>query len=621
MVILEDEFFHISLENHAKVLVKKQNINEIIEIKKQIQNIKGVSRVIWLDDFVDMENVPLEYIPDEVKINYFKDGKALFEIIFEKNVNTSSTKKAIKEINTLLIDIGGVGLEERSVVEIGTIAVIIAFVILIFIIILFTDSFMQALLMIITLCLAIIFNLGTNIIFGEISNITLMAASVIQLAVSIDYTLIFFKNFRYLRENNDDINSTIIEASSRSFKTILASSLTTIAGFLALSVMNYKIGIELGVVLAKGVTLSLITVVILLPILVKIFIKGIDKTKHKPLLPSINFLSKIIHGKISYIVLIILSVLIFAGYLGQRNNEYLYSENHIEYHEIEKEIIASFGEFNDLILIIPRDEQMKELSLVGELSNLNQLKSIKNIYLLPEETPDYEKMMFVSKNHSLIYLTFDLEKESDQTFTMIEKVRETAAKYYEDTYLIGKSAIIYDTKSIIESDYLHVIIISIIFIMLIILFSFKSIAIPLLLILVIQTAIWINMAIPYYQGTKLSFLGYILVSSIQLGATIDYAIILTDNYERERQTKGKVEAAKRAFIFSNQAILVSMLALIIAGISLTLMIDMDLVKDLGILISRGTFISGVLSLLFLPTLLILFDKFIDKTTLKRKAQK
>lgn len=592
-----------------------------MEIKEKIQKIKGVQKVIWLDDFVDLSVVPIEHVPLEIRENYYQDDNALYDITFIEDVNTSNTKKAISKINELLDDIGGVGLEQRDVMEIGNIAVIAAIVILLLIIILFTDSFVQALLMCLSLGIAILINLGTNIIFGSISNITLMAASVIQLAVSIDYLLIFFKNFKKIRESNDELNSSIIEAISKSFKTILASALTTIAGFLALGVMNYKIGMELGFVLAKGVFFSLITVVILLPVLVKLFIKGIDKTKHKSLLPSINFMSKIIHGKVSYIVLVILVALTIIGFYGQTNNEYFYSENHIEYNDVEKDIIKSFGEFNQFILIVPIGYNEKELALINDLSKLEKVKIIRNINLLPENIPDVEKLMFISENYSITYLTMDLQKESENTFKTVEKIRGITDKYYDESYLIGESTVIYDTKTVVEKDYLLVIIVSTIAIALIILLTFKSLFIPVLLLLIIQTAIWINMAIPYFQNTKLSFLGYILISSIQLGATIDYAIIMTENYEKERKNNFSIEAARKAFKFSNQAILVSMLSLIIAGVSLTLMINMDLVKDLGILISRGTFISGILSLLFLPQLLIFFDKLISKLTLKRVVKK
>ena len=621
LIIIEEEFKHISLNNSAKVLIKNHAIEDILKLKMQIQNVNGVQQVIWLDNFFDLTITPIEFIPDGLKANYYLDNKALLDITFIEDANSTNSKNAINEINELLDNIGGVGLEPRNVLEIGNIAVIVAIIILLLIIILFTDSFIQALLMCFSLGLAIVLNLGSNIVFGSISKITLMASTVIQLAVSIDYSLVFFKNLKKVRENNSDINSSIIETTKISFKTILASSLTTIAGFLALGVMNYKIGTELGFVLAKGVFLSLITIVILLPVLVKLFIKSIDKTKHKSLLPSIGFMSKFIHGKVSYIILIFLLVLTFVGYYGQLNNEYLYSENHIEYNNIERDIVNSFGEYNQFVLIVPKEEKEKELGLVGEIYNIDEIKSISSIYLLPEDTPDEQKKMFLGDNYSLIFLNMDLEKESDITFSSIKRIRDMADKYFDESYLIGESAVIYDVKEIVETDYLFVIIISMVAIALIIFITFKSIFIPILLLLTIQTAIWINMSIPYYQGTKISFLGYILISSIQLGATIDYAIIITENYEKERKANLPLDAAKKAFKSSNQAILVSMLALIIAGISLTLMMDMDLIKELGILISRGTFISGVISLLFLPQLLIIFDRLIGKTTLKRDVKK
>ena len=607
LIIIETEFPHLALDNTAKILIKNQELPSIIDLKNQIRDIKGVQQIIWLDDYVDLTTTPIEYIPEEIKNNFYREDKALFTVIFDENIDT-----AIEEINELLENNGGVGLETRSVVEVASTAVIFAIIIIVLIIVLFTDSFMSALLMLITLGVAICLNLGTNIIFGDISNITLIASAVIQLAVSIDYTLIFMKNFNHARNTTPDLNKAIIKANVRSSKTIVASALTTIAGFLALGVMNYRIGSELGFVLAKGVLFSLLSVGILLPLLVKVSIKAINKTKHKALLPSVNFLSKVIQRKVAIVLLFVLIGLAVVGFYGQSNNKFIYSDNHTEYTKLEKEITKSFGEFNEFVLIIPKGDTLKEQALINDINQLDFLKN-RLVPSVEEQVPG------LASNKYLLYnITFNLPRESEKTFTMVETVREIAAKYYDEAYLTGESVIINDIKQVVEEDYLFVILISLLAIFLIILFTFKSISLPIILLLVIQTAIWINMSIPYLQGTKLSFLGYILISSIQLGATIDYAIIYTEHYEKERQNFDPKTAAKKAFTASSQSIIISMIALIIAGFSLTIMIDMNLVKELGILIGRGTLISGILTLIFLPQILVLLDKIISKTTHKRK---
>lgn len=578
---------------------------------------------MWLDDFVNIAELdPNTPLPENN--DYYKDGNALLDIIFEEDTTSEKTQKTINEINKLLENNGGVGLNYRSVYEIGYTAVIIAMIIIVVIIILFTDSYISALCMFTTIGVAIFINMGTNIILGSISEITLMAAAVIQLAVSIDYSLIFFKNIKIARDKNESIDRAIIEASIKSFKTILASALTTIAGFLALGLMNYKIGSELGIVLAKGVIFSLLTVTFLLPALVKLSIKLIDKTKHRALLPSINGLSKLISGKLSIITLILVIGFAVFGFYGQLNNEYLYSDNSVEYTDLEEEIVTNFGEFNQLVLLVPISEQDKELAFVNEayqLQGIRQIRSLRSLFpnvpfeYIPEET----RAQFLSDKHFLINITMNAQKESEVTFELIEKINDLSDKHFSKAYLVGESAVIYDTKNTVEDDYLLVIIISTISIALIILLTFKSLTIPILLMLVIQTAIWLNMAIPYFQGIKISFLGYILISSIQLGATIDYAIIMTDHYEEARKSFGPLEASKKAFQVSSQSIIISMLVLIIAGFSLSMMMDMDLIKELGVLIGRGTFFSGLLSLIFLPPLLILFDKIVTHTTLKRKT--
>ncbi|QVK19503.1 MMPL family transporter [Mycoplasmatota bacterium] len=631
IVILETEFSSVKLNRNAKVLVKNKQIDEILVIKNQIAQINGIGKVIWLDDIVDLTQTPIEYIPVEIARNYLNGIDALLDITFIEDVDSDLSKEAINSINDLLEDDGaGVGFTSRSVMEVGNTATIIAIILMIIIIILFTESFFSSILMLITLGVAIVLNLGTNIVFGEISDISYIAAAVIQLAVSIDYSLIFMKNLKAAREKFDTIEEAINVATKTSFRTILAGATTTIAGFLALGVMSYQIGAELGFVLAKGVLFSLISVNILLPALMKISIKWVDKTKHRPWLPSINWLSKIINGKVSIIMLFLLITLTVIGYYGQSQNEFTYSDNQVEYTEIENEIVEKFGENNQFVLIVPKGQKENEMELIGTITQLENVKSVSNLNLFvntfigpntPDDfIPESVKQQFISENYSLIMITMDLEKESKTTFEAIENIREGANQFFDESYLVGESSVIYDVKNNVERDYLAVIIISIVAVGLIILFTFKSITIPILLLLVIQTAIWINMAIPHYQGVTLSFLGYILISSIQLGATIDYAIIITENYEEERKLHNPKKAAKIAFKNSSQSIIISMMALVVAGLSLALIMEMDLIKELGLLISRGTIISGVLSLLILPQLLILFDKVIQRTTLKREAK-
>ncbi len=615
--IIEDEF---TLEGNtkAKVLIKNKGIDDIIQIKKEINQIDGVATVIWIDDFVDLTQTPIEYVPEELKRNYFKTPYALLDITFNENTDSELSQSAIQSIHQLLNDEGGVGLTTRSAIdEFGYSTAIIAIIIIVVIILLFTDSFFKALVMIITLGVAIVFNFGSNILFEEISDISFMAAAVIQLAVSIDYSLIFMKYLNITRKQYDNVENAIAEANRISFKTILAGALTTIAGFLALGVMDYELGRELGFILAKGVLFSLLSVCLLLPALMKISIKLVDKTKHKPWLPSINWLSKIISGKVSILMLLLLLSLSIFGFYGQANNQYTYSDNQVEYTELEEEIVSIFGEFNEFILVVPNEKQ-KILDLVEEIKGLNNVKNITHLYsVVPVETldsyiPEEIKQQFMSDDHSLIFITMDLEIESKETFESINQIRSLASQYYDKSYLTGESAVINDVKETVEDDYILVILVSIIAIALIIILIFKSITIPIILLLVIQTAIWLNMAIPYYQGISLAFLGYILISSIQLGATIDYAIIMTEQYNKERKMLKPKESAREAFKTSSQPILISMMSLVIAGFSLSLMMDMDLIKDLGILIGRGTIISGVLSLIVLPQLLILFDRILRR---------
>lgn len=615
LLILNTEFSDV-LMTSGKVLIMNKDVTEILEIKEEIKKIPGVLTVVWIDDIVDLSTIPIEYVPLNILDNYYKDNKALFDITFADEIDSNVTKNAIKAIDELLQDDGGVGLTPRSVVGIASLAVIVALVIVILIIVIFTDSFIVSLLILITLGVAIGINLGTNIIFGKISDITFIASSVIQLAVSIDYCLVFMKKFKEARSINVDLDIAIPQAMYQSLKTILASSLTTIAGFLAIGVMKYRIGAELGLVLAKGVTLSLICVVLLLPILVRLCIKWIDKTTHRVIIPHFKFYQRWINQRVGIGVLVVLLIITGFSFYFQNQNKYTYSENQVEYTKLEKEIVDTFGEFNQLILIIPNNQPEKELELVQRLQTLDYLQSVTSLYTVIsygtplDMVPPHVKAQFLSESHALIYVTFDVPKESERTFDTISNIRTISKEYFDTSYLTGESVIIYDSKLVIEKDYLYVLIASVIAIGLIVFLTFRKLVTPLLLLLVIETAIWVNMAIPYFQNIEFAFLGYILISSIQLGATIDYAIIMTDNYLKERLDNSPIVAAQKAFMSSIEAIFVSILALIIAGFSLTAMMEMDLIKQLGILIGRGTIISGLFSLFILPQLLVLFDKLI-----------
>ena len=627
LVILNEEFSDV-LKANGKVLIKNKTVNEILNLKMEIKKIPGVLSVIWIDDFVDLTTIPIEYIPENVRDNFYKDNKALFDITFTDEINSEVTKNAIREINTLLKDNGGVGLTPRSVVGVATLAIIVAVAIVVIVVVIFTDSFMASLLILVTLGVSIGINLGTNIIFGKISDITFIASSVIQLAVSIDYCLVFMKKLKDARSITNDLDQAIPQAMYQSLKTVLASSLTTIAGFLAIGIMKYRIGAELGLVLAKGVTISLISVILLLPVLVRLCIKAIDKTNHRIYIPHFKFYQRWIKKPVGIGVLVGLVLIGGFSFYFQNQNKYTYSDNQVEYTELEKEIVNTFGEYNQFILIIPNNEPAKEVQLLNQLQALETLQSVTSLYtIVPygtplEMIPPQVKAQFLSDNHSLIYITLDVPIESDVTFKTIDTLRDIVKDYYDTSYLTGESVVIYDSKLVIEEDYLYVLIASLVAIGLIVFFTFRKLKIPILLLIVIESAIWVNMAIPYFQKIEFAYLGYILISSIQLGATIDYAIIMTDNYLKERRSNSPIVASQKAFVASIEAIFVSILALIIAGFSLTMMMEMDLIRQLGILIGRGTIISGLFSLFILPQLLVLFDKLIiNKKLINEKAGK
>lgn len=635
MDIMEREF---SLTGSARVMVEDVSITESAEIKKRLKQVAGVKSVIWLDDVTDIYQ-PLDYLDQKTVESYYKDGAALFMVEFVEDDYSLNTGKAVAEIQAILGDRGAVGgsavttkyMRESTIREIVSAAIIAAPVILI-ILLLTSVSWFEPLLYIMVMGISVIINMGTNVVFPSISFITQASSALLQFAITMDYAIFLLHRFREEKENGMDAELAMKMAIKSSFSSIGASCLTTVAGFVALMFMRYTIGLDMGVVLVKGILLSLITVVFLLPGVTLFTDRLLERTRHKSFLPSLAKLGK---GVVRFgaVVIILLAMVIVPAYLAQSANAFLYGENSmlsIEDSDFGKElerINEKFGNYNPLVLLVPGGSIPDEVRLADELMEKDYVTSVQTVVTLadpaiPREIlPDDVRRSFLSDNYTRMIINLDLLEESEPTLQAVDEISQMARQLYGDGYyMLGQSSSVSDIKQVVDGDFSTVSWISIAMVGLIILFTFRSLSLPVLLVLVIEASIWINMAVPYFMDETLSFIGYLVVNAIQLGATVDYAILLTNRYMENRKTLSKKESAVKALTDSGWSVITSALILFVACMGVGIASSIRAVSEMILLLGRGAAISCVLVLVLLPQLLIIFDGVIRKTTLKSRER-
>lgn len=626
--ILEEEF---GIGGTGNVLIKDQSSIQTKNMVKEIESIEGIKEVVWLGAVEDILK-PEDFIDENIKKEFLSGKANLIQIQFDNPNDSEETVEGVREIQKILGEKGVIGgaaaisKDMRDITSKETIYYsIVAFIIISIILFLSLESFIEPILFFITIGVAIILNMGTNIIFDNVSFNTHSIAAIIQLAVSMDYSI--FLIHRYIEEKLEykDKEDAMAIAVQKTFSSIFSSSMTTIAGFLALAIMKYTIGRDMGLVLAKGVFFSLIAVVTLLPILILTFDKAIEKYKHRVFLPNFKKSSAFI-VKRKYILLLIGILIAIPSYLAQSNVEYYYGNEKVlpessDSNVAIKEVDKLFQNKNQLALLIPKGNKLKEIEMIKELEELEGVGDVNGLYSMVDSAipeafiPEDVKENFESKNYSLLNMNLNLPLEGDLVQNSLGKIKEKMSNYYDEWYVTGEAAIYSDLQETTSKDFRNVTILSIILIYAVILIAFKSIAIPFILVFIIQLGIWINLAIPYVQGTTLNFISFIIIGAIQLGATVDYAILYTSRYKENLTNIGvKNRAARQTIEDTGGAILTSAIILFTGTFSVYLITSMSNAKELTLLIGRGAIISLILVLMVLPGLLILLNKVIEKTT-------
>lgn len=624
---LQSEF---TINGSATLMIKSNDINYILEIKKSIVSIPGIKEAIWLDDVEDVKK-PLEFFDKKLSKRFISGEYSLLQIQFTESNDALITREALDKVSKLIDKehyFGGPAAISKDMQDTTSKEMIyysvVAFLIITIILLISTNAYYEPILFFVTIGVAIVLNAGTNIIFGKISSNTNSVSSILQLAVSMDYSI--FLLHRFHEENKDgNKNEAMARAIEKTFSSVSSSALTTVCGFLALLWMNYGIGKDMGLVLAKGVFFSLVAVVTLMPCLILAVDEKLGKYKHKAYMPGFEKISGFM-VKSRVVTLIIAALIVAPTFLGQSKLEYYYSTEKT-LSESSKSAIANekiqqvFGKSNELILIIPKEDKIKINNLIEEIKTVENVDAVQGLYSMVDPTlpgeiiPKEVKETFESEKFTYMIINLLSSTEGKGTTKAIEEIRRISSEYYSEWYLTGEAAVYLDLQAVTSKDFLVVNNVSILLIGIILLITFKSIGIPILLVFAIQLGIWINLSIPYFQGISLNFISFIIIGAIQLGATVDYAILVTSRYKENLQVMPPIPAMIKTIGDTGKSVLTSALILVAGTLSISFITTIRSASELTLLIGRGALISLFIVYTVLPALLVTFNWFIKATTI------
>ena len=605
---------------------------DLVELEDKIRNIDCVTNVVSINDITGT-TIPLDMIPKKLLEHVSSDDSKLLLITFKTGTSDEETTNAVEEIEKLSdsIKVGGMSamsLDMRKLVESQTFAyVAIAVLFCLIVLMLSLDSYVVPLLLLGNIGMSIIFNMGSNIIFGEISYITKAIAAVLQLGVTTDFSIFLYHKYEASKNGKKTNEEAMSEAIAETMVSVIGSSLTTIAGFLALCTMKFGLGKDIGLVMAKGVVLGVITVLTIYPSLILIFDKLIQKTKHKPLIPKFKFVKPIVMNDYKWIFIIFL-ILMVPAYLSQKNTEVYYKldtsiPDDYDYSIVSKKLINDYGLISQSMILI--DSKMENSKINMMIDEINKIDGIDNVisinmfnrYGISDDIlPVKIKNMLETDKYKMLLVNSKYEIATDELNEQITKLNTIIKKYDKNAILAGEGPLMNDLVEITAIDFRNVNYVSIGVIFIIMLFVLRSFSLPILLVLSIEFAIFINMGVPYWQSTSIPFVSSIVIGTIQLGATIDYAILITTKYLEERKKcKDKKEAVGEALTSSVSSIFVSAMCFFAATFAVFAISKIDMIGSLCLLMARGAIISMLVVMFIVPSVLLMFDKLIIKTTL------
>lgn len=617
----------------SMLMVDGMEDKEIVKLKEKVEKVDGVENVLWYDSLADI-SVPQSVLPSKLYDEYNTEDGTMMAVFFKDGTSSDETMKAITEIRKItgeqcfLSGMSAIVEDTKELAEKETpLYVLIAVALSALVLAITMESIFVPVLFLLSIGIAIVYNLGTNVFFGEISYITKALAAVLQLGVTMDYSIFLMHSYQEQQVRyNGDKERAMAHAISQTFSSVIGSSVTTVAGFIALCFMSFTLGKDIGIVMAKGVIFGVLVCVTVLPSMILCCDKLIEKTKHKPLLPDIGRISdKVTKRYVIYVVAFV--ILLFPAIYGNNHTGVYYNLDESLPKDLPS-VIANTKLKEDynmntthMILVdssVAGSDVKKMSQEIEKVDGVKWVLGLDNLVgsgvpadMLPESVTG----MLKNDKYQLLMVNSTYKVATDKVNKQIEQIDKIMDKYDKGAMLVGEGPLTKDLINITDTDFKRVSAVSIGIVFVIILLLFKSVTIPMILVGVIEFAIFVNMGIPFYTGTKLPFVASIVIGTIQLGATVDYAILMTTRYQRERSRgAGKFDAITTAHKFSAQSIIVSALSFFAATIGVGLYSNIDMISSLCILMARGALISMVVVVLILPSLFMVFDKIIVKTS-------
>lgn len=634
--IMLDEF---GKGGFSLVMLDGMEDKDVEKVKEKIEKVDHVCDVLWYDTLADV-SLPKEVLPDDIYDFFNTDNSTMMAVFFDEATSADGSLEAVKEIRSIAGEqcfVSGMSSVVEDIKDLtmqeAPMYVVIAVILTSIILALTMDSFLIPLFFMLSVGMAIIYNMGTNFIQGEISFITEALAAVLQLAVTIDYSIFLWHSYKEEKEKHPgDNKEAMAVAIGKTITSVVSSSITTVAGFLALCFMSYELGMDMGIVMAKGVVIGVICCITVLPSMILVFDKALEKTMHKDLVPSLEKPSKfIIKHHAAFIVLFIV-VLIPAVY-GQINTNVYYNLTDTLPKDLNS-VIANTKldeEYNMAtthMLLVDADMQPKEVnSMLDEMGKVDGVSFSMSLDTLigpsiPREiVPESVTKILKSDKWQLMLIGSEYKVASDEENAQIDELSKILKSYDKDGMLIGEAAATKDLIDITDHDFKVVNIVSIAAIFIIILIALRSVSLPIILVAVIEFAITVNMGVPCFTNTTIPFIASVVIGTIQLGATVDYAILMTTRYKTERNAgKDKHEAVTIALTTSMKSIMVSALGFFASTFGVGVYSSVDMISQLCTLMSRGAIISMITVICILPSMLMLFDKIIINTTMGMKKK-
>lgn len=634
--IMLDEF---GKGGFSLVMLDGMDDKDVEKVKEKIEKVDHVCDVLWYDTLADV-SLPKEVLPDDIYDFFNTDNSTMMAVFFDEATSADGSLEAVKEIRSIAGEqcfVSGMSSVVEDIKDLtmqeAPMYVVIAVILTSIILALTMDSFLIPLFFMLSVGMAIIYNMGTNFIQGEISFITEALAAVLQLAVTIDYSIFLWHSYKEEKEKHPGDNKEAMAiAIGKTITSVVSSSITTVAGFLALCFMSYELGMDMGIVMAKGVVIGVICCITVLPSMILVFDKALEKTMHKDLVPSLEKPSKfIIKHHAAFIVLFIV-VLIPAIY-GQINTNVYYNLTDTLPKDLNSVIANSkldeeYHMATTHMLLVDADMKPKEVnSMLDEMGKVDGVSFSMSLDTLigpsiPREiVPDSVTKILKSDKWQLMLVGSEYKVASDEENAQIDELSKILKSYDKDGMLIGEAAATKDLIDITDHDFKVVNIVSIAAIFIIILVALRSVSLPIILVAVIEFAITVNMGVPCFTNTTIPFIASVVIGTIQLGATVDYAILMTTRYKTERNAgKDKHEAVTIALSTSMKSIMVSALGFFASTFGVGVYSSVDMISQLCTLMSRGAIISMITVICILPSMLMLFDKVIINTTMGMKKK-